>query len=82
MNAANYTSELWRRLQAVNAGREHGPQMVVGYGLQDRLAEVDVLLGDDLPKEHVFTVDGEHDWDTWQVLFARFLSTDALAGCT
>ena len=81
MNASNYTSELWRWLQAVNAGREPGPQLYIGYGLQDRLARVDVLLGDDLPTAHVFTVDGEHNWDTWKVLFARFLSTDALAGC-
>jgi pimeloyl-ACP methyl ester carboxylesterase len=81
MNESNYTSELWRWQQAVNAGREPGPTLYLGYGLQDRLAQVDVLLGDDLPAAHVFTIDGEHNWDTWQVLFARFLSTGALARC-
>jgi len=81
LNASNYASELWRWQQAVNAGRESGPRLYLGYGLQDRLAQVDVLLGDDLPATHVFTVDGEHNWDTWQVLFERFLSTDALAEC-
>jgi len=81
MNASNYTSELWRWLQAVNAGREPGPRLYLGYGLQDRLARIDTLLGDDLPTAHVFTMAGEHNWDTWQVLFARFLSTDALAAC-
>jgi pimeloyl-ACP methyl ester carboxylesterase len=81
MNASNYTSELWRWLQAVSAGREPGPQLYVGYGLQERLAQVDMLLGDDLPSERAFTVAGGHHWDTWQTLFVRFLSTDALAGC-
>jgi hypothetical protein len=40
--------------------------------------QVDVLLGDDLPTgmcSRTATI------GTWQVLFARFLSSDALAGC-
>jgi len=81
MNESNYTDELWRWLQAVSAGREPGPQIYLGYGLQDRLAEVDTLLGAALPQTRVFTIAGGHNWTTWHTLFARFLSTDALAGC-
>jgi pimeloyl-ACP methyl ester carboxylesterase len=81
MNASNYTVELWRWLQAVSAGREPGPQLYLGYGLQDHLAQVDTLLGADLPEDRVFTIDGGHNWTTWRTLFARFLHTSALAGC-
>jgi pimeloyl-ACP methyl ester carboxylesterase len=81
MNESNYTSELWRWLQALTAQREPGPRIYLGYGLQDRLAEVDTLLGAELPQERVFTIPGGHNWTAWRVLFASFLHTDALAGC-
>ena len=55
--------------------------MHVGYGLQDRLAPSDALLAAVLPKEHVYTIAGGHNWKTWRMLFARFLRTSALEGC-
>jgi pimeloyl-ACP methyl ester carboxylesterase len=78
IHEASYAPELWRWLQAVATRREPGPELYIGYGNQDRLAEVDGLAADILPKAHVFTGDGGHRWTTWRQLFRRFLKDGPL----
>lgn len=64
---------LWRWLQGVSSKQEHGPDLYVGWGTEDRLRVGDALLGAVLPKDHVITVPGGHKWTTWKKVLDRFL---------
>jgi pimeloyl-ACP methyl ester carboxylesterase len=61
---------IWRWL---GEGAPGGPEVVIGYGAQDRFAEGQRLLGDALPAERRLIVDGAHDWPTWRALWQRSL---------
>lgn len=62
---------VWRWL---GEGARGGPEVVLGYGLQDRFIEGQQLLGDALPPTHRLLLDGAHDWTTWRALWRRFLA--------
>lgn len=70
----NYQVQLWRWLQAVSTGKEPGPQLFVGWGTEDSLGAADEVLGNALPKGHVFTTAGGHDWPPWRVILKAFLA--------
>jgi S-formylglutathione hydrolase FrmB len=79
LNEDNFVPELWRWLQAVTTHREPGPDLYVGYGLDEQLAVPDSLLAAALPQDHVFTTPGAHNWQTWNHLIDRFLDEGPLA---
>jgi pimeloyl-ACP methyl ester carboxylesterase len=80
INEHNLTPELWRWLQALAVGREHGPDLYLGYGDRDPLtARTSMLLAAALPHDHVFATAGAHDWVTWRKLFSEFLDRGPLA---
>jgi pimeloyl-ACP methyl ester carboxylesterase len=70
---ATYQREIWRWLRAVALGQEKGPDIYLGWGTSDKLGKDDVLLGAVLPKDHVSTVEGGHDWPQWRAVLQRFL---------
>ena len=78
LNERDYPRELWRWLQAVITRRERGPELYLGYGRNDRMAETDSLLAAALPADHVYIGDGGHNWRTWRVLFNEFLERGPL----
>jgi len=64
---------LWRWLQAQTGT---GPDAVakkvplfLGYGRDDRFAFNDDVLAQAMPRSHVFTADGGHDWAAWKPLW-------------
>ena len=63
----------WGWLQA--HGGKPAPALYLGYGVDDRFATSDVLLGAVLPPAHVFTVPGGHDWPVWETLWKAILPT-------
>jgi pimeloyl-ACP methyl ester carboxylesterase len=73
-----YTPELWRWLQAMAKQSEPGPQLYLGYGEEDRLAEVGQIVANALPRDHVFVGPGNHGWLTWRRLFRQFLKQGPL----
>lgn len=80
IDADNLTSELWRWLQGITAGREPGPALYLGYGEQDPLTgRTSALLAQALPRDHVFAGSGGHNWITWRKLFSEFLDRGPLA---
>jgi pimeloyl-ACP methyl ester carboxylesterase len=79
MNEDNYQGEIWRWLQAVIRGQEPGPNIYLGYGRSDKLKRADELLAAALPQDHIYMIDGAHDWSTWKVLLGQFLETSDLA---
>lgn len=72
---------LWDRIRGLTDGepgtgvedapRTTDPLLYLAYGTGDRLAASHHLLARELPEDHVFTVDGGHDWDTWDELWDR-----------
>jgi pimeloyl-ACP methyl ester carboxylesterase len=75
----NYDAQLWRFLQAATSGKEKSPDIYVGWGEKDRLADADYLLASQLPRDHVYNTDGGHDWGPWNRLLAQFLATGHIA---
>jgi len=65
---------VWRWLGTAG---ENGPDIVIGYGRQDRFAEGQQLLSAALPPERRLVVEGAHDWATWRILWRRFLALQA-----
>lgn len=65
---------VWRWLGAGAAG---GPEVVIGYGTQDRFADGQRLLAGSLPPAQCLCVEGAHDWPTWRALWRRFLAQHA-----
>jgi pimeloyl-ACP methyl ester carboxylesterase len=75
----NYDAQLWRFLKAALNGQEPSPPIYLGWGKTDRLRDADVLLGARLPKDHVFSTDGGHDWGPWNALLWRMLRETPIA---
>ena len=61
---------VWRWL---GEGADGGPQVMIGYGRNDRFAEGQELLASAVPSAHRFVIDGGHDWPTWKALWRAFL---------
>lgn len=69
-----YQRELWRWLQALTVGKEKGPKLYLGWGLEDPwLAEPCELLGEALPESRKYTVPGGHKWISWKKVLDLFL---------
>lgn len=66
---------LWRHLQ--RQARAHG-SLYLGFGTSDRFAVSHELLADALPRDHVFTTEGGHDWPAWRALWPRLLNAAPL----
>jgi len=68
--------KLWPWLQQyAHASGASGklPPLYLGFGLNDRFAANHRLLAEALPKDHVFTTEGGHDWPQWSRLWRKVL---------
>ncbi len=54
------------------------PRLYLGYGIEDSFATAHGLLGDLLPRDHVFTTSGGHTPKTMKKLWRIFLERDVL----
>jgi pimeloyl-ACP methyl ester carboxylesterase len=65
---------IWHWLQASYAGGSaSGTPLFLAYGEADDYVEGQRLLADILPRDHVYRVDGGHDYATFRRLWDRFL---------
>lgn len=69
-------SVLWRWLKAQTQLGGNSPRtpIYLGYGLEDRFVFNQDLLGESLPRDHVFKVPGGHDWSAWTPLWRRIVN--------
>jgi len=74
----DFQRQLWAWLKRYAQGSEGQIPLYLGYGSRDSFARANGLLGEVLPKERVFTVDGGHDWKAWRALWAELVGTGAL----
>lgn len=77
LNRDNYQRQLWSWLKRTTAAGE-GPVILLGYGVEDRLARANALLAAALPEDRVVTAPGGHDWPVWRGLLAEVLRHPAL----
>ena len=75
----NYARQLWRWLQEVTVKGEPGPELDVGWGDVEKLADADSLLAEALPADQVYRAPGGHGWSTWRVIFAQWLERSTFA---
>lgn len=48
----------------------------LGYGREDRFAPASVLIAERLPEANIVSIEGGHDWPTWEALWERLLELD------
>ena len=73
LNEGNYQRQLWSWLHRVVTGKEKGPSIYLGVGDDDGLGPLDQVLGQALPRDHVFHTPGGHEWVPWRNLLQQFL---------
>lgn len=78
-----HTRKVWAFLKSYGAGQGDKPQLILGWGKDDRIGRAAALVAAVLPAEQVLVRPGGHKWVTWRPLFSdlaeRFLSTAARA---
>ncbi|GGC07325.1 hypothetical protein GCM10007205_15610 [Oxalicibacterium flavum] len=79
--ATDYDRELWAWIRGYSDAPRQRPPLYLGYGLEDRFAGSNRLIGDVLPPGHVGTVPGGHEWRPWRALWEEFLDRDVLPRC-
>ncbi|WP_293776265.1 alpha/beta hydrolase [uncultured Oxalicibacterium sp.] len=79
--SADYDRALWAWIKTYSTAPTTVPPLYIGYGLEDRFAGSNRLIGDVLPPERVSTVEGGHTWQPWLALWEGFLDRDVLPRC-
>lgn len=67
----DFQRRMWSWLERYENGSEGQIPLYLGFGTRDDFARANGLLGDALPPERVFTVDGGHDWRAWRALWEK-----------
>jgi len=62
---------IWRWLQQYREPGAPMPVMTLGFANQESLATANRLLGQLLPADRVFSMDGKHGWAWWRPLWQR-----------
>ncbi|MGQ0751735.1 MAG: alpha/beta fold hydrolase [Betaproteobacteria bacterium] len=73
---ADYQRALWGWIKHDESIRLSKLPVYLGFGERDAFATANRLLAELLPREHVITVRGGHDWATWKTLWKNLLSAD------
>ncbi len=63
---------LWLAEVTEQAGN---PEIILGYGNNDRFAPAGALMGARLPSGNHLVQEGGHDWPTWRSLWSEMLET-------
>lgn len=72
----------WQWLGQESLKGEWRTPVYVGTGNADRFLSGQKMLSDVLPEDHVRVLPGQHQWPTWQALWADWLDHGPLAGKT
>ncbi len=79
VNEDNYQVQLWRWLKAVTMEGEPGPALWLGWGTKDQaMSASDEMLGAVMPKDHIFSAEGGHEWKPWKEMFEKFLTVSEI----
>jgi pimeloyl-ACP methyl ester carboxylesterase len=79
---ANFSRQLWRWLKEVTTPGARGPQLHLGYGVDDGISVQGAVLAAALPSGRVTIKPGGHVWAAWTPIFEDFLDGKAFrAAC-
>ncbi|HKV09085.1 MAG TPA: alpha/beta hydrolase-fold protein [Thermoanaerobaculia bacterium] len=67
----DFQRRMWTWLERYENGSEGQIPLYLGFGTRDDFARANGLLGNVLPPERVFTVEGGHTWRAWQALWEK-----------
>lgn len=81
IDAADYDRQLWSWIKTYSTAPSTVPPLYIGYGIEDRFANSNRLIGVVLPAERVTEVEGGHTWQPWLALWQGFLDRDVLPRC-
>jgi len=74
----DFQNRIWLGLQDYVMAPPRFP-LYLGWGETDSFARANGLLARELPKDHVFTAPGGHEWKAWTALWEQFVRTGALS---
>lgn len=73
---------IWlQRKESLSAATDF-PELYLGYGSADKFREAHLLLAGTLPDDHVFMIEGGHNWSTWGQIWKQIQATDILCATT
>src|SRR6185312_15021844 len=75
----DFQRRIWIGLQGYAKEPRRFP-LYLGWGETDSFARANGLLARELPKDHVFTAPGGHEWKAWKALWEQVVRTGALGG--
>jgi pimeloyl-ACP methyl ester carboxylesterase len=75
----DFQRRIWIGLQSY-AREKARPPLYLGWGETDSFARANGLLARELPKDHIFTAPGGHEWKAWKALWEQLVGTGALGG--
>jgi pimeloyl-ACP methyl ester carboxylesterase len=75
----DFQRRIWIGLQSYTREKVR-PPLYLGWGETDSFARANGLLARELPKDHIFTAPGGHEWKAWKALWEQFVRTGALGG--
>lgn len=78
LSPKDFQRRMWSWLKRYEGGSQGQIPLYLGFGTEDDFARANGLLGEALPPERVFTVDGGHDWKAWQALWEKAVATVGL----
>lgn len=64
--------------QMLRSGAPVQPELWLGYGKSDRFAAAIRVLADAMPPARVRSIEGGHDWPTWERLWSLMLDEDPM----
>jgi pimeloyl-ACP methyl ester carboxylesterase len=75
----DFDRRIWQVAKKLTVGRDaHTPQVFLGFGVDDRFVTAHRLLAAALPRDHVFTAPGGHDWPAWRAVWSAMLDAAPL----
>jgi pimeloyl-ACP methyl ester carboxylesterase len=74
----DFQRRMWSWLKRYEGGSQGQIPLSLGFGTGDAFARANGLLGEALPPERVFTVDGGHDWKAWRALWEKAVATGGI----
>jgi len=72
--------DIWMQRKENSVSTTQFPELYLGYGSADKFRQAHALLASTLPDDHVFTVEGRHNWTSWKQLWKQMLDENIL--CT
>ena len=73
IGSRDYERALLEQLKCSPPGTADFPPVFLGYGREDRYRGSSIMLSEYLPGQQIAIIPGDHDWETWVMLWQKLL---------